>query len=114
MTAADTERLLDAYDCLSRTTGHMLSAAQCSDWERLVGLEKDCADLVARLTRLESDDPLPEGLQSRKAALIRKVLADDAAIRDITEPWVKRLEAMLGANQREQRLLNTYGPPRMN
>jgi flagellar protein FliT len=114
VTAAETERLLATYDSLSRTTGHMLAAAQHGDWERLVCLEKDCADLVARLSSLERDDPLPETLRSRKAALIRKVLADDAAIRNITEPWMQRLETMLGANRHEQRLLKTYGPPRPN
>jgi len=114
VTAADTERLLETYDCLSATTGHMLNAARRGDWERLVGLERDCSELVARLSALESDDPLPEALRERKSALIRKVLADDAAIRDITEPWMQRLESMLGANRHEQELLNAYGPPRMN
>lgn len=111
MNAIDTETLLSTYDALSATTGHMLAAARREDWDRLVSLEQNCAELVARLSSLESDDPLPTGIQHRKAALLRKVLADDAAIRDITQPYLKRLEAMLGANRSEQRLLNAYGPP---
>lgn len=111
MNAIQTETLLGAYDALSATTGHMLAAARREDWDRLVSLEKDCADLVAQLSVLENDDPLPTGIRERKAALLRKVLADDAAIRDITQPYLKRLEAMLGANRSEQRLLNAYGPP---
>lgn len=111
MNARDTEVLLSTYDCLSATTGHMLSAARCGDWERLVGLEQDCADIVARLSALETEDPLPAGIRDRKAALLRKVLADDAAIRDITEPQLKRLERMLDSNRSEQRLLRAYGPP---
>lgn len=111
MTPLETEQLLQTYDRLSNTTGFMLSAAQAGDWERLVSLEKDCSDLVAHLSAIESDDPLPEALRERKATLIRKVLADDAAIRDITEPWIARLGAMLGANQRERQLLASYGPP---
>jgi len=112
--AETTERLLDTYDTLSRTTACMLSAAQSGDWERLVSLEKDCAALVAELTQLENDDPLPQEVRPRKAALIRKVLADDRAIRDITEPWLKRLEAQLRINRHEQRLLCTYGPTRFS
>jgi flagellar protein FliT len=114
VTSLETEQLLTTYDRLSHTTGFMLSAAQAGDWERLVSLEKDCSELVARLSSLESDDPLPEGLRERKATLLRKVLADDAAIRDITEPWLARLGAMLGANRCERKLLNSYGPPRSN
>lgn len=113
MNAIDTETLLSTYDSLSATTGHMLAAARSADWDRLVSLERDCADIVARLSSLESEDPLPPGIRDRKAALLRKVLADDAAIRDITEPYMKRLEAMLGTNRSEQRLLNAYGPPAM-
>jgi flagellar protein FliT len=109
VTIRDTERLLMAYDRLSHKTGCMLNAAQRGDWEQLVSLEKDCADLVAELSSLETDDELPQTVRTRKLALVRKVLADDAAIRNITEPWMRKLEAMLGANRREQRLLNAYG-----
>jgi flagellar protein FliT len=112
--AIDTETLLSTYDVLSATTGRMLAAARHEDWDRLVSLEKDCADLVARLSALETDDPLPAGIRERKAALLRKVLADDAAIRDLTQPYLKRLEAMLGTNRSEQRLLDAYGPPTLS
>ena len=111
MTELETERLLATYDRLSNTTAHMLSAAQAGDWERLAELENNCSGLVACLSNLENDDPLPEPLRMRKAAMIRKVLADDAAIRDITEPWLARLGTMLGANRREHQLLRSYGPP---
>ncbi len=108
----DTQRLISTYDCLARTTGHMLSAARSGDWDKLVDLERHCADLVARMSTLEPDAPLPGELRDRKAAMIRKVLADDAAIRNITEPWLQQLGAMLGSNGQERRLLHAYGPPR--
>lgn len=110
MNNAETQSLLSTYECLARTTGNMLSAAQRGDWDKLIGLEKQCADLVARMSELETDDPLPEALRDHKAQLIRKVLADDAAIRNITEPWLQQLGSMLGANRHSQRLLRTYGP----
>ena len=111
MNALDTDKLLNTYDRLSRTTGCMLNAAQRGDWERLVDLEKNCATLVAELSVLESEDAMPHALRARKQAMIRKVLADDAAIRNITEPWMQQLESMLNTNRREQQLLRTYGPP---
>lgn len=108
----DSQKLLDTYDCLARTTGQMLSAAQSGDWDKLVDLERRCAELIARMSALETEDPLPEDLRNRKAAMIRKVLTDDAAIRNITEPWLEQLGAMLGSNVQERRLLRAYGPPR--
>jgi flagellar protein FliT len=110
MKATDSEALLSTYDALSVTTGRMLAAARSGDWDRLISLERDCTSLVARLAALEAEASLPMSLREHKIALIRKLLADDAAIRDITEPYMKRLENMLGANRREQRLLGTYGP----
>lgn len=110
MTPADTQRLLGTYDCLAHTTARMLCAAQTRDWDKLVDLEKHCAELIARMSALETDDPLPADVRGRKVAMIRKVLADDAAIRNITEPWLQELGAMLSANGRTQQLLRTYGP----
>ncbi len=112
MTAADTQRLLSTYECLTRTTGNMLNAARSGDWDKLVDLEKHCAELVTRMSEIESDDPLPEAVRSHKTQMLRQVLADDAAIRNITEPWLQQLGTMLGANRHEQRLLRSYGPPR--
>lgn len=108
----DTKRLLETYDCLARTTGHMLNAAQNGDWDHLIELERHCAELIARMSALETEEPLPEDLRKHKSAMIRKVLADDAAIRNITEPWLQQLGTMLSANTHERRLLRTYGPPR--
>ena len=109
MTELQTEQLLETYDSLTDTTAHMRNAAQAGDWERLVDLERNCSALVSRMSSLENEDPLPAGLRARKAAMLRKVLADDAAIRDITQPWLERLGGMLGANKREQQLLKSYG-----
>lgn len=110
MTAADMTRLINTYESLCRTTGGMRAAAEGGDWERLVALESDCARLVEQLTALESAQPLPLDLRTRKAELIRQVLADDAVIRDLTEPRLRRLGAMLQTTRKEQRLLRAYGP----
>jgi len=103
--------LMDTYQSLSQTTGHMLAAAREGDWERLAALEDDCARLTGELQRLETDIPLPEDVRRAKVQLIRKVLADDAAIRDITQPWLARLDHMLRSTRRSRGLLAAYGPP---
>jgi flagellar protein FliT len=110
VTHVETERLASTYEGLARTTGHMLDAALDGRWDDLVALERQCAQLIETMSALETEDPLPQGLRQRKAAMIRKVLADDAAIRNITEPWLQQLGSMLGANRHSQRLLRTYGP----
>jgi flagellar protein FliT len=111
VTHAERERLMSVYDRLARTTASMLDAALNGRWDELVALEEQCASLIANMSQLENDKPLPETLRTHKASMLRKVLADDAAIRNITEPWLQQLGAMLGANRHQQRLLHTYGPP---
>ena len=110
MTRAETEHLLRAYEGLARTTGRMLDAALEGRWDDLVALERHCAELITTMSGLETEEPLPESVRAPKVAMIRKVLADDAAIRNITEPWLQQLGSMLGANRHSQRLLRTYGP----
>jgi flagellar protein FliT len=110
VTATDMTRLINAYDSLSRTMGGMRAAAEGGDWERLIALESECARLVEQVTALESAQPLPLALRTRKAELIHRVLADDAVIRDLAEPRLRRLGAMLQSTRKEHRLLRAYGP----
>ncbi|MHA0110979.1 flagellar protein FliT [Klebsiella pneumoniae] len=41
--------------------------------------------------------------------MIKKILEDDRDIRNLTEPGLRKLSALIQSNQTEQKLLNTYG-----
>ncbi len=51
---------------------------------------------------------LPPSAQERKIEIVRKVLADDAEIRDLTEPQLARLGKMLEGTRREQKVRSAY------
>ena len=102
------EHILAAYESISATTGHMLAAAKNGDWDRLVALEHDCRALVDTLRSDAAAAPLEHDLRERKAEIIRKVLADDAEIRNLTEPWMAELQAFLGSAGRERMLRSAY------
>ena len=51
---------------------------------------------------------LKPALQRRKAEIIRNVLAADAEIRNITEPWMQQLQHILGSAARTHRLREAY------
>ena len=101
--------VLAIYSSISAKTGEMLDAARVSDWERLIALEQDCRALVEALKRVEVDttDTDSEYLE-HKAEFIHKVLADDAEIRKLTEPWMTQLGVYLGSACQEQRLHRAY------
>lgn len=101
-------QIITTYETILAITGQMLEAARNGDWERLVALEKDCRKLVEELIAENYGLPLSSQFQRRKAEIIRKVLADDAEIRNITEPWMAQLQNLLGSAGRERKLSEAY------
>jgi flagellar protein FliT len=102
------EYILDIYGSLSIKSGEMLDAAKSSDWDQLIALEQDCSALIDSLRLADTGACRDTDYMQRKAAIIRKVLADDAEVRKFTEPWMHRLEAFLGSARREYRLQRAY------
>ena len=101
-------QILAIYEEISRTTGQMLAAAHSDDWDGLVALEKDCSGMFARLFEVEDGAPRDAEFQRRKGELIRGVLADDAQIRLLVEPWLVQLTAMIGSTRQQNRLSRAY------
>jgi len=95
------------YQHLSDLTGKMREAASNNDWDGLIALEKMCANQVAQL-KPRDGVPADESARREKAALIRKMLADDKAIREQTEPWMRQLQQIMQSARSEQRLQNAY------
>ena len=104
------EDVLRIYGTVSVKTSQMLDAAQRGDWDRLVELETECRALIDTLKHAD-EGPSPPGPDyiERKAELIRKVLADDVEIRKHTEPWMERLQALLGSARQMHKLERAYG-----
>lgn len=106
----NSQQIITTYETILAITGQMLDAARNDDWERLVALEKDRKKLVEELIAENYGLPLSSRFQQRKAEIIRKVLADDAEIRNITEPWMAQLQNFLGSAGRERKLSEAYAP----
>ncbi|WP_307189409.1 flagellar protein FliT [Massilia timonae] len=101
--------ILSLYESVSTLSGDMLVAAQAGEWDQLVELETRCASQVQALRAGESATVLSAERRERKVAMIRKILADDRAIRDLTSPWMAKLGAMMQSTGAERRLANAYG-----
>ena len=101
--------ILSLYETVSSLSGDMLVAAQAGEWDQLVELENRCASQVQALREQEAASALSAERRARKVAMIRKILADDRAIRDLTSPWMAKLGAMLQSTGAERRLASAYG-----
>ncbi|MCA1322583.1 flagellar protein FliT [Herbaspirillum sp. alder98] len=103
------DEVISLYESVAQLTDQMLAAARANDWELLASLEEQSGTYIATLRNLEDHVQLSEQHRNRKVEIIRKVLEDDRDIRNLTEPGLRRLSALIQSNQTEQKLLNTYG-----
>jgi len=104
----DGDHILAVYQDISRITQQMLAAARGNDWEQLETLEQECGTRFQALLAAEDCRPRDAEFQRRKAALIRRVLDDDAQIRNIVEPWRTKLGALIFDSHQQKRLADAY------
>jgi flagellar protein FliT len=104
----NSQESLSIYDEMTALSGQMLRAASAGDWDLLVELERECA---ARVERLRQDDRavLETAERGRKLAAIHAILANDRKIRDLTQPWMAKLSAMINNTHTERRVARAYG-----
>src|ERR1700682_4439640 len=97
------------YEAVAAVSGRMLDAARHSLWHELIGLQEEDRRLVDGLRDSEVDVSLNERERARKYALIRRILADDAAIRDLATPSVARLSTLFAPSRPALVLNELYG-----
>lgn len=105
------EQVLALYESVSELTGKMLAAAQSGNWDHLAELESRCASHVQVLREGEAVVVLSGERRAHKVAMLRKILADDRAIRDITLPWMAKLSTLLQSSSVERRVATAYASP---
>lgn len=100
--------VLQHYETMAAKSREMLLAARDSDWDTLAALERDCAAIVAELKRI-GGVRLTATEARRKFEIIRGMLADDAEIRDLTEPWLAQLSRLIAGTAGKRKLARAYG-----
>jgi flagellar protein FliT len=106
----DTQTLiLEGYEEVRATSLLMLQAARDRDWEALVAGERQCAAVIGRLQAAGADNKLlDETAKKRAYEIIRAILAHDAEIRELTQPWLLQLETHLGTSRMSRRVADAY------
>jgi flagellar protein FliT len=109
MSVDQQKMLLEHYESIRETSHAMLSAARSNDWDALVDAEGRCASLIKRV-QAHGDVAaiLDANGRKRKQEIILQVLADDAEIRTLTQPWVKQLERWLGDSRKARSVAAAY------
>ncbi len=92
---AATPSLLDRYEAIAETSRAMVASAIDEDWPRVRALEQRCLQQVHQLKRASQVETLSPADQTARVQLLRSILADDAEIRRLAEPWLIELEHLL-------------------
>ena len=87
------------YEAIAAVSSRMLSAARHALWNDLMELREEYRALVDALRDVDAGLSLDEHDRMRKYDLIRQILADDAAIRDLLNPSVARLSVFFSARR---------------
>jgi len=101
--------LISLYENVANITSNMLEAARSGNWELLEQLENDCSSRVQIIRESEITFDLPAEMRDKKVRIIKKILADDKEIRDITEPWMAELSDLMKNSSTSRKLSNAYG-----
>lgn len=97
------------YESLSALTGRMRDAAEHGEWDTLISLEQQCSRQVETMKPADAAAALDEASRQRKIQLIKKILADDAEIRNRTETWMGQLQRLMQSSRQERQLHRAYG-----
>ncbi len=106
----ENQEILAMYENVADIMQQMLAAAREGDWDQLTLLESRCSDQVERIRR--GDIPvqaLSATGRERKFRLIQKILRDDREIRNLTQPWMTRLSALMSSASTERKIARAYG-----
>ncbi len=100
--------VLAQYETMAAQSRAMLVAARESDWDEVVRLERDCARIVGDL-KARGEPPLTDVERKRKMEIIRAMLADDAEIRDLAQPWLAQLSKLISNTAARRNIDRAYG-----
>lgn len=104
----DHNQIINTYEAILIITNKMLEAAENREWEKLIALEEECRKLTSKLVINNPNQELSDELLDKKIKIIHQVLANDAKIRSITEPWMANLQSMINTVGRRRNLQHAY------
>ena len=93
--AYDPDTLMSIYERMLALSEVMLSSARAGDWDTVTETEKQVAALAADMAARPSTAPRDESDRQARMALLKRMLANDAAVRELAQPWMQELSQIL-------------------
>ena len=90
---------LSSYQAVERACADMLAAARRDDWEAVSELRTACGTLIDSMRKPGPDDAPAAIDKKERFQILRRIVLLDGQLRQLSEPWVRNLDAMLSARQ---------------
>jgi flagellar protein FliT len=104
-------KTIDHYLSIAAASQSMVSAARAGNWDDLVSAQQECAVRIDAFKRHQehAESGVDPAERKWRARILGEILAHDAEIRNLTDPWLRRLEQLLSRAGRDRRLGQAYG-----
>lgn len=87
--------LLQYYEAIEQASEQMLEAARGGNWDQVVKLEGACALLISQLKQAAATQDLGTEERQLKSRIMKRILVNDAEVRNLAEPWLEDLDRLL-------------------
>jgi flagellar protein FliT len=96
--------LLERYSSVSEAVSRMRTAARAGDWSAFDDAADACVTLIDGIEALGDPSAVLDGEgRRRRLEILRRILRDDAAIREATSPWLGVVDRYVGPPRRTRR-----------
>jgi len=100
--------LITIYENVADITTQMVSAAMDSNWPLLASLEVMCSEQVRAIRDNHDPVQLERDEFEKKVMALKRILADDRRIRDITQPKLAQLNDMMACTGTQGKLARAF------
>ncbi len=101
--------VIQIYEELVLLSEQMLEAARHGNWDAMTEVQRIYVAHVEMLRSKETQPPASMQERMQRQALLARLLAHDAAIRDLVMPQLQRLGELLGSARRRRDVAEAYG-----
>ncbi len=91
----DAAHLLDRCENIANISAWMLAAARQGEWDEVERLTGTVGLVISEVRLLSISLTLNAEERKRKLACMQRILANDAKIRELSQPWLKRVTRWL-------------------
>lgn len=101
--------VVQIYEELVLLSEQMLEAARSGNWDAMTEVQRVYVAQVDALRSTHTQPPATMHERAQRAALLAKLLAHDAAIRNLVMPQLERLGSLMNNARRRRDINEAYG-----